>query len=497
MKKVIVALAALLVVASSCSRNGETRTPRETKLIVNEADESFYLVHDGKKRTGVMHLPAGYDGSIPCSLVFALHGKGMTGARFRELGFDEYADRYNFIMVYPDAIAGIWEIYPGITGANDDVAFFKKMLKGLAKKYRIEPSRVYVTGHSMGGYMTYRLAHDLPGTFSAMAPVAGLSVVFGKPEARGPISLLHLHAADDWTVKVGAQTDTDVSSARDSVLEWKLANGIDAAYRESPVKGGGIEKTWSGKDGVEVTYRLYAHGGHAWPRDATQTIADFFYTHTARENRVSFRDAERPLLRASTDVVPIEALVEKPELSERVELVRRGEVVASRTEPPYVFDYRPEMNTSERLYARVRRKGSAVSSSDFFRIVTTPENLARAATASSGESEQGLPPSAAVDGDLSTRWGSGFSDDQYLQIDLGEPNPVRGVSLFWEKAYATRFAIEVSTDAIRWKRVFERESGGGGNEFVEFPPVEARFVRLAGIKRASPYGYSLYEMMVH
>lgn len=497
MNKTIVALAASLFVASSCSRSVEARKPRETKLIVNEADESFYLVHNGKKRGGVMHIPAGYDGSVPCSLVFALHGKGMTGARFRDRGFDEYADRYNFIMVYPDAIAGIWEIYPGITGSNDDIDFFKKMIKGFTRKYRIEPSRVYVTGHSMGGYMTYRLAHDLPGTFSAMAPVAGLSVVFGNPEARGPISLLDLHAADDWTVKVGAQTDTDVSSARDSVLEWKIADKIDTPYREELIEGGGIEKAWSGKDGVEVRYRLYAHGGHAWPRDATRQIADFFYNHPSRNNRVSFVSAERPLMRTSTDRIPIEVSVEKPDNAEIVELVREGVVVGTRTEPPYVFEYRPEMNKYAKLYARVRQKGSAVSSSDFFSVVATPDNLARNAAVASGESERGLPASNAVDGDLNTRWGSGFSDDQFLRIDLGETRTVRGVTLFWEQAYARSFAIDVSSDAVGWKRVYERDAGEGGNEFIWFSPVEARFVRFMGIKRASPYGYSLYEMMVH
>ncbi len=497
MKPIIVAIAVLLVVASSCSRYGEARNPRETRLTVNEADQSFYLWHDGVKRTGVMHLPAGYDGSIPCSLVIALHGKGGTGARFRELGFDEYADRYNFIMVYPDAIAGIWEIYPGMKGPRDDLFFFERLIAGFSKAYRIEPSRVYVTGHSMGGYMTYRLAHDLPGCFSAIAPVAGLSVVFGKPEAKGPISLLHLHASDDWTVPVGAQADTDVLSANGSVLEWKMANKIDTAFREELIKGSGIEKTWSGKNGVEVKFRLYGHGGHAWPSDATRTIADFFYGHPPRDNAVSFRDGVRPLLRTSTDVVAIEALVERPELAERVELVRRGEVVGTRTESPYVFDYVPEMNTSEKLYARVRRKGSAVSSSDFFRIVTTPENLARGAAAFSGESEKGLPPANAIDGDLGTRWGSGFSDDQYLRIDLGEAKPVRGVSLFWEKAFASSYAIEVSLDGEAWKRVHERLDATGGNEFLSFAPTEARFVRLAGIKRSTPYGYSLWEMMVH
>ena len=74
---------------------------------------------------------------------------------------------------------------------------------------------------------------------------------------------------------------------------------------------------------------------------------------------------------------------------------------------------------------------------------------------------------------------------------------VSGVSLFWENAYGKNYAIEVSDDAVSWKRVFERENGVGGNEFIQFSPVQARFVRLLGIKRATPWGYSLWEMMVH
>jgi len=486
-----------LLTGSACSPGGEKSKLTDSKLIIDQNGESFHLVHKGKKRTGVMHLPAGYDGSIPCSLVFALHGKGNTGARFRDRGFDEYADRYNFIMVYPDAIAGLWEVYPGITGSNDDLGFFIKMIKGFIGKYRIEPSRVYVTGHSMGGYMTYRLAHDLPGKFSAIAPVAGLSVVFGKPAAKGPVSLLHLHAADDWTVRAGTQSDTDVLSAESSVIEWKMANKITAAYREEFIKEGGSEKTWSGNNGVEVKYRLYTHGGHNWPSDATRLIADFFYNHPARNNRVSFSEINQPLLLTSTDSIPVEVLVEKPENAEKVELLRQGEIVGSRTEPPYIIEYRPEMNKYTKLYARIRQRGCVVSSSDFFRIVVTPENLARNAAAVSVESEKGLPPSNANDGDLKTRWGSGFSDDQFLQIDLGEMKMVSGVSLFWENAYGRSYSIEVSDDTVSWKSVFERKNGDGGNEFVEFSPVQARFVRFRGIKRATPWGYSLWEMMVH
>ncbi len=403
MKYPLIAVVALLLIAgTACSAKVGTSTPRETKLVIDQSGESFYLWHNGKKRTGVMHVPARYDGSIPCSLVFALHGKGMTGARFREVGFDEYADRYNFIMVYPDAIGGIWEIYPGIKGEKDDLAFFKIMLEGFRKKYRIESSRVYVTGHSMGG-----------------------------------------------------------------------------------------------DNGVEVKYRLYARGGHNWPHDATRVIADFFYNHPARDNRVSFHEVDQPLLATSTDAIPIEVLVDKPDEEEKVELVRKGEVIGSIAKSPYVFEYRPEMNAYEKLYARVRQRRSAVSTSDFFKIVATPKNLAERADTASGESEKELPSANAVDGNLNTRWGSGFSDGEYLRIDPGETKTVRGVSLFWENAYAKQYAIEVSGNAVDWTCVFRQDKGTGGNEFVQFTPTQTRYVRFKGITRSTPYGYSLWEMMVH
>ena len=127
----------------------------------------------------------------------------------------------------------------------------------------------------------------------------------------------------------------------------------------------------------------------------------------------------------------------------------------------------------------------------------TPDNLAQNTAAVSSQSEKGLPPANATDGNLNTRWGSGFSDDQFLQIDLRETRTVSGVSLFWEKAYGKNYAIDVSADALNWKKVFQRENSEGGNEFIRFSPVQARFVRLRGIKRASPWGYSLWEMMVH
>jgi hypothetical protein len=59
----------------------------------------------------------------------------------------------------------------------------------------------------------------------------------------------------------------------------------------------------------------------------------------------------------------------------------------------------------------------------------------------------------AVDGNLNTRWSSGAGHGtEWLQIDLGSTYIINGVNLYWERAYATRYQIQVSVDQKRGHR---------------------------------------------
>ncbi|KAF1004089.1 MAG: Glucan endo-1,3-beta-glucosidase [Luteibacter sp.] len=101
------------------------------------------------------------------------------------------------------------------------------------------------------------------------------------------------------------------------------------------------------------------------------------------------------------------------------------------------------------------------------------------------------------DGDLGTRWSSGFTDDQWIQVDLGSVQSVGKVTLNWENAYAADYRIEVSVDGQSWQVADENPAGVGGVETRTFPAVSARYVRMHGVKRATGYGYSLWEMGVY
>ncbi|WP_432157659.1 discoidin domain-containing protein [Streptomyces sp. bgisy153] len=128
-------------------------------------------------------------------------------------------------------------------------------------------------------------------------------------------------------------------------------------------------------------------------------------------------------------------------------------------------------------------------------------NLARgaAATASSAEWNPftSYAPGRAVDGDRGTRWASGWSDDQWLRVDLGATHRVGSVTLDWERAYGRSYRIDVSTDGTTWRTVWSTTTGDGGLDTARFPGTTARYIRVQGLARGTDWGYSLHEVSVH
>ncbi|MEV0314752.1 discoidin domain-containing protein [Nonomuraea fuscirosea] len=125
---------------------------------------------------------------------------------------------------------------------------------------------------------------------------------------------------------------------------------------------------------------------------------------------------------------------------------------------------------------------------------TADAALGRPATASSVENA-GLPASAAVDGNAGTRWSSAFGDPQWLQVDLGASHQICQVVLQWEAAYASAFRVQVSGDGSSWTDVYATTTGTGGTQTLDVSGT-GRYVRVHGTARATPYGYSLWELTV-
>ncbi|MFI6497587.1 discoidin domain-containing protein [Nonomuraea typhae] len=117
--------------------------------------------------------------------------------------------------------------------------------------------------------------------------------------------------------------------------------------------------------------------------------------------------------------------------------------------------------------------------------------------ASSSKEGSSYSSGKAFDGNFtSTRWASlEGQDPQWIRVDLGSTQQISRVKLFWEVAYGKAYQIQVSPDAASWTTVYSTTTGDGGQDDVAVS-ASARYVRMYGTQRGTPYGYSLWEMQV-
>lgn len=133
---------------------------------------------------------------------------------------------------------------------------------------------------------------------------------------------------------------------------------------------------------------------------------------------------------------------------------------------------------------------------------TSSPNLALNKTAVASSSEaSGFEPAKAFDGSLATRWASAEGvDPQWIYVDLGAVKNINRIQLNWEEAYAKSYKIQISVDngtPTNWTDVFSTTIGNGAIDDIAISNRNARYVRMYGTARGTPYGYSLYEFEVY
>jgi hypothetical protein len=136
-----------------------------------------------------------------------------------------------------------------------------------------------------------------------------------------------------------------------------------------------------------------------------------------------------------------------------------------------------------------------------FRIAIKEEgkgNLAfyQPARASSVEQNSDYFPLNAVDGDPDTRWTSNPLDPQWIYIDFESICKINKIILLWETAYAKEYEIQISNDLSSWSTVYLENNGDGKLDEITLQTYETRYIRMYGKKRATGWGYSLYEFQV-
>ncbi|MFN3405211.1 MAG: carbohydrate-binding protein [Cytophagaceae bacterium] len=131
-------------------------------------------------------------------------------------------------------------------------------------------------------------------------------------------------------------------------------------------------------------------------------------------------------------------------------------------------------------------------------VIQNSNNLATGKPAYSSSNEtSALISGLAVDGSMSTRWASAYSDPQWLYIDLGASFNISGVRIFWETALGRDYQIQVSSNASTWTTIRTVTSNTSLTNDLTGLSGTGRYIRIYGTARGTQWGYSIYELEVY
>lgn len=130
-----------------------------------------------------------------------------------------------------------------------------------------------------------------------------------------------------------------------------------------------------------------------------------------------------------------------------------------------------------------------------FKLDFNPYNLAQGKKVVASSEVQSA--ANAIDGSAGSRWESTNNDSEWIYVDLEKKETIEHVIINWEKAYAKTYEIQISNDAENWKTVYSTKEGNGDRDEISVGGKKARYVRLKTNKRATQFGYSIFEIEIN
>jgi polyhydroxybutyrate depolymerase len=235
------------------------------------------LTVEGLERSYLLYIPSGLNAGTQAPVIIALHGGGGTPEILsRQTELHERAGRAGFIVVYPAGYGRSWNAGdccgPAQRLGIDDVAFVKALADDLASVANVDRRRLFVTGFSNGGKMTYRLACELSDWIAAIAPLAAaISLPDSNCNPTRPVPVLHFHGlADEYAPFNGGASKYGPAGIQRSVPEtiglWLRLNGCTNETRVTYQRGAATCTTHPNCQGqAEVALCTITGMGHQWP----------------------------------------------------------------------------------------------------------------------------------------------------------------------------------------------------------------------------------------
>jgi polyhydroxybutyrate depolymerase len=277
--RVLALLAALMAIAGCSSAGRGTADPEDD---FPEGSTLHLINVGGLERTYRVHKPAGLPASAP--LVVMLHGGFGSGEQAeRAYGWDQLADSAKFVVAYPDGIARAWNVHgccgrPSRDGI-DDVGFVTAMVGDVSQGVGIDQSRIYATGISNGGMMSYTLACNSD-VFAAIGPDSATQLDPCASPRR--TSVMHIHGTADRLIRYDGEEGEGVARVNGPPVPEVNAFWRNVNQCAEPVvtTDGPVTTSAAECPGNRSVALLTVDGGrHEWPSFATQRLWEFFAAH--------------------------------------------------------------------------------------------------------------------------------------------------------------------------------------------------------------------------
>ena len=287
------------VIPNNQNNDPETCTEYQQRILKCE------LTHKGLDRYYYIQL-AHPEAEGLSSVLFNLHGYGSNALeQMNYTNFNNLAntEENNFILIHPQGAplntvltsssshwnSGGWTIGSTV----DDVDFIDTIIELVSQKYNLNQDRIYSTGMSNGGFMSYHLACNLSSKIAAVASVTGSmsKETYEDCNPAHPTSILQVHGTIDATVPFDGNSALGMRSINDVMDYWKLYNACDVDPTSIITDYFDIEiavqhDTYSNcLNDVNVELYKIEGMGHTWPYkgrygiSATEIIWEFINTH--------------------------------------------------------------------------------------------------------------------------------------------------------------------------------------------------------------------------
>lgn len=142
-----------------------------------------------------VYAPAGLKDNSP--LLMSFHGMDQDpNYQQSNTHWEAVADTAGFVVAYPKGATGYstWDI-----SGDQDTRWITQIIDQMAKDYKIDTKRVYMSGFSMGGMLSYHAMGKIADKIAAFAPCSGY-LMMGAGTAQRPVPIFHTHGTSDNVV---------------------------------------------------------------------------------------------------------------------------------------------------------------------------------------------------------------------------------------------------------------------------------------------------------